>query len=52
MTGEEKNFVCFVYWFNVKFISKKQVEKLSRKLYNNRDKMRSVVLWQIVSIRK
>lgn len=45
MTGEGKNFVCFVYWFNVKYISKKQVEKLSRKLYNNRDKIRSVVLW-------
>jgi hypothetical protein len=30
----------------------KKVEKMSRKLYNNRDKIRRVVLWQVAYIQK
>ncbi len=30
----------------------KRVENLSRKLYNNRDKLRGVVLWQTAFIQK
>ena len=33
-------------------VSKKQVEKMSRKLYNNRDKTRRVALWQMAYIQK
>ena len=30
----------------------KDIEKMSRKLYNNRDKIRSVILWQAAFIQK
>ena len=54
MTGEGKNFVCFVYWFNVKSISKRK-NKL-KKCHENYiiivTKIRSVVLWQVAYIQK
>ena len=39
------NMLALVFLF-------KDIEKMSRKLYNNRDKIRSVILWQVAFMRK
>lgn len=54
ITGEGETFVCFIIGltYNLYLLYKKTVEKMSRKLYNNRDEIRRVVLWQVAYIQK
>ena len=54
MTGEGKTSSVLFYGFSIQqsVFPKKQVEKMSRKLYNNRDKTRRVVLWLVAFIQK